>query len=793
MTQDSDFPNTCLNKIRDSLDKDDVNKANELLKELNSMDAEMSLKQSMTLKFLHIKKDYITGDYERALENSLNLIEKVKEQEFYQLLINIYKERVRIFLRVGIYEAYLEEILKLETLLDRYKRVFTPQFYKSNILFAKNCKGLYYWHKNDLDRALSIFEECISFGANLSDKSYLSRIFNNMGLIYYDKSDFENALQYYKKSLEGLPKNTKTLTSSRCLNNIGLVYKNLGDYDKALDYFKRAYQIRQAIGNEKEAVGVLDNIAEIYLLLGDYESALKIFNECYAVLESKGNKEELSINYAQLGRTYFKLGQSVQALDYFNLSLQYSRELGQKLTMAETLINVAGIYTEQGEYQLALECLRQSIGYFKRTGNRVRFGEAYFQRGKIYFEMNLHDSAEDDYLASLSLFKEIGNEQQIAKVLYSLISLYIVQEQQIKAKECLDNLRSISVQHKENKEMYYYWLLAGASYSKKFDKRLASKIESQKIFEKVSKNKNVNLILRIFAIINVIDCLFYEYELTGNKLVLEEIKEKAQELVHIAEFQNSPKLLIQAYIISAKVSVSVFEFKKAYILLDQALNIAQSKELAVLKVIVEDELFHLEELKEKHEVKEIKEKNNKSKISFANMNNLFFESMEHLKQVQSNKNEHTDPINFSLIAYKWDDLGFLPFSEHLKMDFPTLIKDRYGTFVSIATSLGSEYHSGLYGPFPFSLKDYESIVYSEIIKEDASLIDERLKEANYLLLAIIYPKKAEKIFFVLRDKISDICSKSIHSQTSVNDINSQKLGQISSEIQACLDDALKNL
>lgn len=751
-----------LDDIEELVSSDRIEQASQAIitleEEINILDIDKKA-YFIRLDLLKAKLLNRQGKYNDALTIIEEILPEASKSNDHLLLLEILKEKARITLTQASY-AKMHKTLEQITqhIKNNISELPEVEYHRTNF-FITNIQGLYCWRTGDFKKAIESFRHLLDKAQQEESlKSYLSTACNNLGLVYYEVGNFQQSLYYLQQALAYYDQSkSEELASSKTLNNIGFVYKALGDYNQALEYFKRAYEIRLRLGSKNEVTRVLDNIGEIYMLQGKYKEAEEIFHQCLSNAKEISDYEELAWVYDLLGQLYRRKGEYRQALNYYNLSMQFNKDLKHELAIAKNLMLISEIYLEQGEIQLALECVEQSLEFFNKIKNNLRIAEAKYYLAKIVFELKEYKKTEQLLKDSLKLFNEVGNYSKSAKVLFELMCFYLWSGKLDIASNTLNNLQEIIKKTKNQNQTSALYLLA-KSILLRNNQRLTTKAKAQEQLYNLENSEVITLdhSLYIIVLLELCKSLIEEYQFTKNKQVYAELKKRLEDINNWAEKEDSKKLLVEKNLLEAKIALINNDDKKAYQLMSEALLICERQNL---KRFTEK----ISEISAKLETETKKERDAKS-----------YQNGEEKGKIEP---------KMHIIGYKWDELGFFPFVEYGDLELSEISKQKYGTFVSIATSLGSEYRSGLFGPLPFAEhKDMESIVYAQMVI-DKQTMDYRLENRNYLLVAIVYPRHIQKRFNMMREQIKKICSKMFTPDTDINKITTEHIIYFQSQLK----------
>lgn len=221
-----------------------------------------------------------------------------------------------------------------EILNAGYSYIFLANNYSVTPFIYTNIGSLYQ-SKNDIDKAITYFNQAVQINQNYAEAYY------NRGNAYLDKGNSSEAIIDYNHALKINP------NYAEAYNNRGNAYKDKGDYDQASADYNQALQIdpdyAQAYYNRG---GIYDDKGKYNQAIADYSEALRI-NPNYAPI------------YYNRGVTYLKKGEIDQAILDFSHALQINPNL------AMSYYNRSVAYFSKRDYDQAWQDLHkaENLGY----------------------------------------------------------------------------------------------------------------------------------------------------------------------------------------------------------------------------------------------------------------------------------------------------------------------------------------------------------------------------------------------------------------------------------------------
>ncbi|MFX0067203.1 MAG: tetratricopeptide repeat protein, partial [Candidatus Hermodarchaeota archaeon] len=445
-------------------------------------------------------------------------------------------------------------------------------------------KGVIYVMKGLEDQALQYFQQSMTLSEKLSDQKELAKCLNALGFIYQRKGELDRALMYQQRSLDLKEQLGDKQGVARSLNTLGLVYWRKGELDWALECYQQLLTLSEELGNKKDMSTALGNVGLIYQDRGDLNRALECQERGLALSEEVGNPQDIAIDLDNLGRTYDLQGDLQRALEYYQQALTLKDQIGNKNSIAITLNNLGRVFKQKGDLNKALAYYQQSLIIFEEIDDQQHMAESLESIGRVYAEKGDSHQALEHLEQSLVIYEEVGNKLKISSALFSLIfvgldrmprrtAAYFQRLQQIKDQE--DN-RLIN----QRSQVAEALLLKSSTRSR-------DKIKATDLLEQIVEEKVVDHELTVIALLNLCDLLLKELRISED--VIDEINSIVNKLLAIAKAQHSHSLLVETYLLKAKLGLVELDVQEARRWLIQAQLLAEERELTRLAIKVSNE------------------------------------------------------------------------------------------------------------------------------------------------------------------------------------------------------------
>ncbi len=350
--------------------------------------------------------------------------------------------------------------------------------------------------------------------------------------------------------------------------------------DKIFPLIQESLSIRETIEDKTGISESLFGLGNFHLYRGDHTLALKFFKESLSVGEETGNKFLISQAYRALGNIYLFRGKFKDALDYTKKALALAESIKNKCEISHNLQHLGEIHYFRGELESAERCVTSALELAEAAEYTVMIILSYYDFGRLLQDRGDFHASLECYEKAINLVKERDAKFFLAEGLYYLVRLYTYHLTPSKAIPFIKELEELSINDNNIWNTLIYQ--AGKALVLKTSKRLPDKMEALQLFEKIAKEPHSVYKITVEAIINLCELLLYELKTTGNENLLDELDRYCNQLLEIANEQNSHSLLAETYWLQSKFALLNLDIQQAQTLLLKAQSIAEKRGLKTL-------------------------------------------------------------------------------------------------------------------------------------------------------------------------------------------------------------------
>jgi len=383
-----------------------------------------------------------------------------------------------------------------------------------------------------IDKSFEYSRQALKLSQNHSYKKGEADALFNIGKGYHKKNQNDSALFILKNALVFFIDNNDSSQMSSVLNYIGSIYHDYSNYDKALEYYFRSLIIAEKLKNITQIAYTLTNIGNAYFYQLNYPLALKYYTDAFNASKSLDDKKFQGIILNNLGAVYSRIGNNKKAIQYYTDALKYYTEIDWEVGIGYTLNNIGIIYKNQGKKDSALYYFNESIKIAEESADVSSLANVSLNMADLYLNPVNFEKAWFHLSNALKYAEAIEANDIIRLAYYSFAELY----------SGINNFE---------KAFFYqslYLQLHDSIFNEESDKRIADmevKYETEKKEQKIillntekelqeiklSKQRNFNLFLIIFASIVLFSAIIFYFQKSVQKRANKELVKRNLELV----------------------------------------------------------------------------------------------------------------------------------------------------------------------------------------------------------------------------------------------------------------------
>ena len=506
--------------------------------------------------------------------------------------------------------------------------------------------------------------------------------------------------------------------------------KQLGELSKSLSILLTAETIAKAQNYNLTLLPVIfQMIGELKLSLGEYKEAERYIKNCHSLTIFSNNKRNKNIFYkciSDLADLYYLQGDTQRGVTLLKTTYHDLEE--NDLEGRLNLLNSLGkLYKRNGGLQEAKIYFEEAINVLQELLHQLTFSD-------------LHATVLVSYSQTLILLKKLD---EAFEVILKVKSMIAVQGGQALIPKMLST-----------EGMYY-------SAVKEFE--LAKNIFVKALDEAKAQNNYFDI---LESNLYLAEANLEIYKLTKNNTNFFDAKDAINKSYDLALNQKIIPTINKIRILKAVIYASELNFGLALDLLSQARSDAEQK------MLVSDlENITRLTLKIHSQLPQISSQTDVNSI--ISLISRFTDSSPIHKLTRD---------DISLVTFKLTEKGPLPFfySANLEKDenFNLQLITTIGVMLISVIGQGNAFFSGLFGPIPVKqLPDKLILCYTGLIA-DESIDDERLNKANYILMAIIFPKLADDLLLFNRKSIQALFEEFLLENGNITNWNNDSLSKL---------------
>jgi len=362
-------------------------------------------------------------------------------------------------------------------------------------------------------------------------------------------------------------------------------YLHKGELERAEEYLQQNLTIREQLQHPPE-------IAHSYIWLGwaysqqeEKERVLEFYQQSLTIYEQLGIQHGMALALSLIGMVYTSTGELERALEVLQNSLAKCKQLGIPDTFAESnsFMQLGRIYKTKGELEDALECFHKGLAIEEARGSKKCIGWLLKELGITHMNKGQLEVAIEYLVKGLKIHEEPG---WIADSLLHLVIISLELGQLETARRYVHRLKALRTKV-DNKHVDQLYDLARAMRLKA-SPRTRDKIHAQLLFQQLAE-QGIWFSTIIPATLNLCELLFFEFKTSEDPEILHEIQTSINQLHVQAKVQQNHSLLVETYLLQAKLALLDLDIPRTQYLLTEAQVIAEEKGLQLLTRSISDE------------------------------------------------------------------------------------------------------------------------------------------------------------------------------------------------------------
>ena len=304
-------------------------------------------------------------------------------------------------------------------------------------------RGQAYQTLGDFENARLDYETTLQLARDAGDLQSGWQALMDLGFLWSER-DYEQAGTWYHQAIELARTLNDPKFEAHSLNRMGNWHLNLEQPSEALRYQRQALTIFQQLSDQQGIAQTLDLLGMTSYLGGDLVQGTAYYKQAIALLRKLDDRHALTSSLAtlmmlgegggyQTGTMVPATTSLTESIQFGELALQTAREIGQRSAEAYALFAMAQYLGPHGEYAWVLEAAQASLAIAKQIEHRQWLTSAHWQLGVLYLDLLALPDAQQHLEQALTLAHELGSRIWIRITAGFLASLYLLQENPIKA------------------------------------------------------------------------------------------------------------------------------------------------------------------------------------------------------------------------------------------------------------------------------------------------------------------------------------------------------------------------
>ncbi len=284
-------------------------------------------------------------------------------------------------------------------------------------------KGYFFEVYNQLDYAVEVYQEGISFAQRNVDIPFQITLFTDLAITCRKMGAYKESKKFHNAALILADEIGDLQGKENNLHGLGYLYETTNEYEQAVSYYHRSLEVAEQRGEQSGIVTTLQNIGMTYSKIGNFTLAKETIESAFELSIDVGDSLVITNVLHDFGTILLQMGDYDGALEKFLKSLEINRMEMAKATIARSLMFIAEVYTKKNELDEARKYFEECLVY-KEFMKDEDLAELYHKIGLLNYDQNGLQEAAEAFLNSLELSELYNYTNLIQRNNFSLYKVF---------------------------------------------------------------------------------------------------------------------------------------------------------------------------------------------------------------------------------------------------------------------------------------------------------------------------------------------------------------------------------
>ncbi|MGC2656673.1 MAG: tetratricopeptide repeat protein [Bryobacteraceae bacterium] len=379
-----------------------------------------------------------------------------KAVETYQLLFNLFPDRLDYGLRLASAQRHINPKASLRTLANLGK---LPDAMgndpRIDLLEASA------WMNQDLHKARAAAERAISKANFQGSELFVARSYGILCQLASADTSAEQAVRECENARQSYLAAGDKNNAARTLNDFAGMYYQQGNIAKAKSMWREAAEEFRQVGDIEGIAAAANNLGDVLLSEGNLNGAKKFLEQSMPDYRVLGDKDGISRVLIDLGNVAIQEGHLEAANANYQRAREIASEIDDKSAVAYALSGLGDVSTEQDHLVAALNFYQQALELQRQVGEKQGTQEAQVSLDRVLIEQGHAPEVEAEIRQVEAQFHQ---DQQADDELASGLVLsraLLAQFKLVEAKREVEELRTVA-EKSQNRLMRLEYVLQSA-------------------------------------------------------------------------------------------------------------------------------------------------------------------------------------------------------------------------------------------------------------------------------------------------------------------------------------------
>jgi len=291
-----------------------------------------------------------------------------KLQQVYAKNANEIKHEAIALNTIAIAQYFLrdydEALFNYVEAIEKFKEIKNQK----GIANALNNIGLIFLDKGEFEKAISYYTQSLKITEEIGDLKGAAGSYGNIGVILQEQGDYSKSIEYHSECLKINEELGNKQGIANCFGNISVIYEDIHDYRNAMINMDKALLIFQEINDQNGEANSLNSLGNLLSEKGSRDSAMLYYEQALTIRRKLKDVDGIAKSMGNIGTVLRKEGKLDSALSKYQEGLRLYESISDRPGITSALINVGKVYLARKQYGKSIEANEKAFALAQDIG-----------------------------------------------------------------------------------------------------------------------------------------------------------------------------------------------------------------------------------------------------------------------------------------------------------------------------------------------------------------------------------------------------------------------------------------